>query len=96
MDQGRACRLQCICSANPCACSGHLYPPAVHPDLPARPSACIERVTRPHCCPSSSNPSPCSTHGPLQNCEHSLKAYLSQLQPYKKTLPAGVLRDFKC
>ncbi|KAL4420512.1 hypothetical protein ABPG75_010168 [Micractinium tetrahymenae] len=31
-----------------------------------------------------------------QNCEHSLKAYISQLQPYKKTLPAGVLRDFKC
>ncbi|KAL4420514.1 hypothetical protein ABPG75_010170 [Micractinium tetrahymenae] len=31
-----------------------------------------------------------------QNCEHSLQAYISQLQPYKKTLPAGVLRDFKC
>ncbi|KAL4436371.1 hypothetical protein ABPG77_009933 [Micractinium sp. CCAP 211/92] len=31
-----------------------------------------------------------------QNCEHGLKAYISQLQPYKKSLPAGVLRDFKC
>lgn len=31
-----------------------------------------------------------------QNCEHGLKTYISQLQPYKKTLPPGVLRDFKC
>ena len=32
----------------------------------------------------------------LQACEHGLKTYKAQLEPFKKSLPKGILRDFKC
>ena len=31
-----------------------------------------------------------------QNCEHTLQTYISQLQPFKKSLAKSILRDFKC
>ena len=31
-----------------------------------------------------------------QNCEHTLQTYIKQLQPFKKSLPKSILRDFKC
>jgi hypothetical protein len=31
-----------------------------------------------------------------QACEHANADYKSKLEPFKKSLPSGVLRDYKC
>ena len=45
-------------------------------------------------------PGPCSkTNAELvkyQGCEHTQQHYIDNLQPYKKSLPKSILRDFKC
>lgn len=45
-------------------------------------------------------PAPCSkTNAELvqyQGCEHAVQHYIDNLQPFKKSLPKSILRDFKC
>ena len=50
-----------------------------------------------HCCIASPPQFPNWTKlAAYQACEHALAKYIAQLQPYKISLPSGVLRDFKC
>jgi hypothetical protein len=53
----------------------------------------------PPACPCPSLPACSKTWTELnqyQNCEHTLQTYIIQLQPFKKSLPKSILRDFKC
>ena len=79
-----------------------LHPPPTQPGT-ARTLYCItarvhsNTLTHTLCCIASPPQFPNWTKlAAYQACEHALAKYIAQLQPYKISLPSGVLRDFKC
>ena len=84
-------------SPGPEASGGQRRPPGAPPAAAAA-AASAATASLPHpSSPATPHPRPLLQDlNTYQACEHGLKTYITQLQPYKKSLPPGFLRDFKC